>query len=126
MKLARLIDPEFQKSLSSLSKQQLPLKVAYKLRNVLKKVEEEINIYEDLRKEALNRYGKKKEDGTLETNESNNVLFSSKEEMISFLKEIGELTSSEVEMPSISVDELGENIKLSAEDILNLDGFLVD
>jgi hypothetical protein len=126
MKLARLIDPEFQKSLSSLTKEKLPLKVAYKLRNVLKKVEEQLNIYEDIRKEALNKYGKKKEDGTLETNEANNVIFASKEDMMGFLTELGDLTNLDVEMPTVAVDELGEAVQLSAEDIIHLDGFLID
>lgn len=126
MKLARLIDPEFQKALVALTKQQLPLKAAYKLRNVVKKVEQEFSTYEELRKGALDKYGKKKEDGSLETNEANNVIFSSKEEMISFIKELGDLTNEEVEIPTISVDELGEGVKISAEEITNLEGLLVD
>jgi len=126
MKLARLIDQGFQNSVRTLMKQPLPIKVAYKLRGVVKKAEEELNQYEEMRKEALQKYGKKKEDGSLDTTETNNVQFETRESMQDFLKDIGDLTNLDVDMATISVEELGGDIKLSTEDLMNLDGLLVD
>ena len=126
MKLARLIDQGFQNSVRTLMKQPLPIKVAYKLRGVVKKAEEELNQYEEMRKEALQKYGKKKEDGSLDITETNNVQFETRESMQDFLKDIGDLTNLDVDMATISVEELGGDIKLSTEDLMNLDGLLVD
>jgi hypothetical protein len=123
MKLARLIDPGFQKSITSLAKQSLPLKTAWLLRAVVKNVEGELIRYEELRKEALVKYGKKAEDGTVETDELHQVQFDQKG-MQAFAADIGDLVNIEVDLPTITLAELGEEVKLSVEDIMNLDGLL--
>lgn len=126
MKLARLIDSGFQNSVRTLMKQPLPLKAAYKLRGVVKKAEAELTQYEEMRKEALQKYGKKKEDGTLDTTETNNVQFETQETLQVFLKDIGDLTNVDVDMPAITLTELGADIRLSTEDLMNLEGLIVD
>jgi len=126
MKLARLIDSGFQNSVRTLMKQPLPLKAAYKLRGVVKKAEAELTQYEEMRKEALQKYGKKKEDGTLDTTETNNVQFETQETLQVFLKDIGDLTNVDVDMPAITLTELGDDIRLSTEDLMNLEGLIVD
>jgi len=107
-------------------KQPLPLKAAYKLRGVVKKAEAELTQYEEMRKEALQKYGKKKEDGTLDTTETNNVQFETQETLQVFLKDIGDLTNVDVDMPAITLTELGADIRLSTEDLMNLEGLIVD
>lgn len=125
MKLARLVDQGFQGSVRTLLKQPLPLKTAYKLRGVVKKVEEELNRYEEVRKEALQKYGTKKEDGSLELTETNQVQFEPAK-MQAFMTELSELTNLDIDVPTIMVNELGNDIVLSTEDLLNLEGLLVD
>ncbi len=123
MKLARLIDPGFQKSIASLAKQSLPLKAAWLLRGVIKNVEEELERYEELRKEALIKHGKKAEDGLIETDELNQVQFDEKG-MQAFAADIGSLVNIEINMPTITLAELGEEVRLNVEDIMNLEGLL--
>ena len=125
MKLAKLIDQGFQSSMRVLLKQPLPLKTAYKLRGVVKKIEEELGKYDEIRREALNKYGKKKEDGTLELTETNQVQFE-QDSMQAFLQDINELSSLDVDLPTVTVTELGDDLILSADDLINLDGLLVD
>jgi len=125
MKLAKLIDQGFQSSMRVLLKQPLPLKTAYKLRGVVKKIEEELGKYDEIRREVLNKYGKKKEDGTLELTETNQVQFE-QDSMQAFLQDINELSSLDVDLPTVTVTELGDDLILSADDLINLDGLLVD
>jgi hypothetical protein len=125
MKLAKLIDQGFQSAVRVLLKQPLPLKTAYKLRGVVKRVDEELGRYEEVRKKALQKYGNKKEDGTLELTETNQVQFEPAK-MQAFMMELGDLTNLDIDMPTIMINELGDDIVLSAEDLMNLEGLLVD
>lgn len=125
MKLARLIDIKFQSALVKLSKQDVPLSVAFKLKGINKVVNEELNKYEEVRKEALHKHGKKKEDGSLDLDDNNNVKFEGNS-LITFASEINELVSVEVNMASIKIADLGNNITMSMEDLLALEGLIED
>lgn len=124
MKLASLINENFQKALLKLTEQPLPAKTAFKLKGITKKVKEEVNSYEDLRKEALNRFGRKKENGELDLADNGHVLFE-QEAMQEFIKYLQELMTQEIEITSISIKDLGD-ISLTADDLLNLDELIVE
>ena len=125
MKLARLVDERLHLTLEKLSKEPLPLKVAFRLKGIIKIVGEEYAKYDEVRKEALARHGNKKEDGSLETDGHNNVKFS-QEAMNDFIKEIGELSNMEIEVPTIKLSELGDNIKITLEDVNQLEGIVIE
>lgn len=125
MKLARLVDERLHSTLQKLSKESLPLKTAFRLKGIIKLVNEEFNKYDEVRKEALQRHGDKDEAGNLKTDEQGNVKLS-KEGMHNFLSELSELTSMDIDCPTIKISELGDNICLTQQDVDMLDGIVVE
>lgn len=124
MKLSRLIDPKFKASLTLLNSQKLPLKAAFKLKTIIKKIDEEYAKYDEVRLAALNQYGKKKDDGTLDLDQDGNVPLEG-DNAQAFVKELADLVNLEVEIPSLSVSELGDSITISSDELMLLD-FLVE
>ena len=125
MKLARLIDERLHAALGKLSGESLPLKTLFKLKGIIKTAREEYSKYEEVRREALQRHGDKAEDGSLKTNEQNNVQFS-EEGMKAFIAEINELANMEVELPTLTVAELGDKVQLTFEELESLEGIIVE
>lgn len=125
MKLARLIDERLHAALTKLSSEPLPLRTAFKLKGITKVAREEFAKYEEVRKEALQRHGQKNEDGSLKVNEHNNVMFD-EGGIKAFAAELNELTLLDVEIGSIKIDELGDKIVLTAEDLEHLEGIIVE
>jgi hypothetical protein len=123
VKLAKMITPDFQKAIEVLIKQPLPLKTAYKMRNIVKKINSELDTYYSVRKELLNKYGKKKSDGSLDIKDDV-VQFDDKNLKL-FMKDVEELNSIEVELDPISIEEIGDSFILSAKDLIILEGILV-
>lgn len=126
MKLARLADPRFHEALNKLAAANLPVKTAFKLKGVVKKVREEYSKYEEVRLAALNKYGKKKEDGSVEMNDKQEVQFAESADMIKFATELQELSSVEIDLPTISLSDLGENVTLNMDDVDMLEGLIVE
>jgi len=124
MKLAKLIDPLFQKTMQTLLKQPLPIKTAFKLRGIIRKIDEEVSKYEDVRKDALNKHGKKNTDGTLDLKAG--VVQFEDGGANNFIKDISELTSMDIDLSTITIEELGEDLTLSTGDLIVLDGIIVD
>jgi len=122
MKLARLLDDNLHLALAKLNAQTLPLKTAFALKGIQKKMQEELVKYEECRKEALQKYGKKDEAGNLVLGENNSVTFDDEQRM-EFIKELNELVNIEIEVGKISVDALGD-AKISVEELMSLDGLV--
>lgn len=120
MKLAKIIDPRFTNSFKKLTAEALPLKTAFKLKDTAKKIEEAFTKYEELRKVAINKYGKKDDKDTLVMDENGNVEFAD-DQMELFIKELQELVNVEVEVAKIKIDDLGDGLKLSAEELMFLE-----
>ena len=125
MKLARLVDERLHSALTKLSKEALPLKIAFRLKGITKLVNEEYTKYDEVRKEALKRHGKYSSEGDLITNEQGNVELSP-EGMQAFLLELSELANMEIDCPTIKISELGDNICLTLQDVEMLDGIVIE
>lgn len=125
MKLSQLIDERLHAALQKLSTEPLPLKTAFKLKGTIKVVKEEFGKYEDVRKEALQRHGQKNEDGSLKINDQGNVQFSA-EGIQAFANEVGELTGLDVQVPTLTLAELGDKVTLSASELESLDGIIIE
>ena len=125
MKLSRIIDGRFHMALARLSAQPVPLKIAFKLKGIVAKVNEEMKKYEEVRSAALQKLGTKGEDGKLVVNEQNNVQMS-EEAMKQFATELNELGSTDIELPTVTLAELGDKTNLTAEDAMSLDGVIVE
>jgi len=125
MKLAKLIDERLHHALTKLGSEPLPLKTAFRLKGITKIAREEYAKYEEVRKEALQRHGLKNEDGSLNVNEHNNVQFSA-EGIKAFASELNDLTNMDIELPTLRIDELGDKIVLSVEELECLEGIIVE
>jgi len=126
MKLGTLIDPRFKAALAKLQAAPLPLKIAFKLRGVVKAIEKELQTYEDVRQAALQKHGLKDEAGKLLTNddEIKSVKFESEEAFKAFLKDLADLSSVEVEIPKVVVADIEEAVKLSSDELAMLEDLL--
>lgn len=120
MELKRLIDPQFQTALRKLASQDLPLKSAFLLKGIIKQVTDELNKYDEVRNEALKKYGTKNEDGTLQT-ENGSVQFTP-DNLKEFSVEMENLIGCEVMVGTISINDLGDKATLTTSDLLQLDG----
>lgn len=125
MKLLTLVNQDFRNALAKLARQPIPLKATFKLKGIIKRVEEEYKKYDECRQDALIRFGEKSEEGILQMDANNSVKLSA-DGMANFVKEIQELNSSEIDMPTISISELGENIAMTTEEIYLLDSVIVE
>lgn len=123
MKLSQLNNPVFQGTMKKLMGEPLPLKVAFKLKGISQKIDGEVQKYDEVRLAALKRFGNKKADGSLDTNEDGSVKLE-RDNLKQFATELQELLDSEVEVGSVRVDELGELIKLSVNELIVLDGVI--
>jgi len=126
MKLGTIIDSRFHEALNKLSQQSLPLRTVFKLKGIIKSVQSEYAKYEEVRQSALQKYGLKNEDGSLKMNDSKNVQFD-EEGLKAFAAELNDLTSLDVELPSVKLSELGSaNVSLTMAEVQLLDGLLVE
>jgi translation initiation factor 2 alpha subunit (eIF-2alpha) len=124
MKLSKLVDPKFKTALTLLNSQKMPLKTAFRLKTIIQTVEGELEKYEQVRVAALNSYGNKNEDGSLAVDENGNALLSG-DSAQAFVKELNDLLTTDVELPTISISELGNDLSLSSEELILLD-FIVE
>jgi hypothetical protein len=119
VKLSQLIDPNYQAILRKLSSQEIPLKTAFKLRGIVQNINAEVAKYEEVRTEALKRYGDKKEDGSLATDEKGTVGLSG-ENRDHFINELNALLLTDVSVGSIAPEELGDKASLTTQELIVL------
>jgi len=125
MKLSKLVDPQYQAILRKLGAQEIPLKTAFKLRGIIKVGNDELAKYEEVRGEALKRLGDKKEDGSLDIDEKGTVNLSGDNKQ-KFIDELNALLNTDISVGTIRLDELGDKVSLTTQDLLILDDLIVD
>jgi len=123
MKLARIVDPKFQETLRKLNQERLSLKVAFKLKGISKKVDDELNKYNELRITALEKFGDRDENGNLVLLEDGSVQLLKNTD--NFVKELNDLLNLEIELDTIDINSLDNDLKMSVEELMYLDGLLV-
>jgi len=125
MKLSKLVDPTFQAALKKLSTQDIPLKSAFKLKGVIKQVNEALTNYENVRVDALKRFGEKNDSGDLVVGEGGSVKLS-EDNAAGFVKELNELLNSDIDVGSVKVSELGDKLSIGTTELMALEDLLVD
>lgn len=126
MLLAKVVDPRFIEALNRLIKtEKLPIRVAFRLNSVAKKVNEALKTYDDVRQAKLNELGTKKEDGTLDQDEKGQIQFTP-ENLTKFATELGELVNEDINIGTIKLEALGEGIQISMADVEMLDGLIIE
>lgn len=123
MKLARIVDPKFQETLRKLNQERLSLKVAFKLKGISKKVDDELNKYNELRITVLEKFGDRDENGNLVLLEDGSVQLLKNTD--NFVKELNDLLNLEIELDTIDINSLDNDLKMSVEELMYLDGLLV-
>lgn len=106
MKIVDIIDPNFQGLLERLCKEQLPIKAAVKLSNVVQTVMQALSEYDEIRDSLFMKYGTKTEDGSVILNEDRTVKFT-EENLAKFAEEMQAVIQKEVTL----------NNKLNEEDL---------
>lgn len=115
---------EGQEVLQKLSNQALPGRVAFRIGRLLKRLEEVLTSYNEVRNSLLEKYAKKKEDGSFELNEKNEYQFD-EAHMKLFVEEMNKLVAEEttVEADPIKFSDI-EQLDFTPTDITLLEPFL--
>jgi hypothetical protein len=125
MKLGKLVDPNYREILRKLAAQEIPLRTAFKLRGIIKVSNDEFAKYEEVRADALKRFGDKNEDGSLNA-DANGTVKLSDENMKLFVNELNALLVLDVAVGKIKIDELGDKVILTANELMALDDLITE
>ena len=125
MKLARLTDTRLHAALRKLSSAAVPLRVAFKLKGIQVRVDGELKKFEEVRQGALDKFGKKDAEGKLVTRPDGTVEFE-EGQLQAFAAELNDLGQTDIDVSSVKVEELGDKVELSADELAFLDGILVE
>lgn len=122
MELYRIV--ESRESLKKLNTAEgLPFKTALSIAKSIKEIDEILQVYENKRKELINKYGEKDENGELVIKDDNVKLTN----RTAFVNEFNTLAMEDVdiEIKKISVDDLENVTSLTPSDINNI-SFLLE
>ena len=107
-----------------LSQKQLKARSAYTIAKILKAADAEMETFNNSRVDLIKKYGEKKEDGELNTDENGNVRILP-EALESFNTELKELldTSVEINANKVKIEDLGD-VEFTPAEIAQLDAFI--
>jgi hypothetical protein len=125
MKLSKLVDPQFQAVLRKLAAQEIPLRTAFKLKGIIKTGNDELAKYDEVRGDALKRFGDKKEDGSLDI-DANGAVQLSGDNKEQFVAELNALLASDINLGNVKLSELGDKVSLTTQELLNLEDLIVE
>jgi hypothetical protein len=113
-------------SIKKLSSKELPIQTSIKLAKLLKQLNLENEIFTNEYRKLFDKYAEKDEKGNIKF-ENNNAIALKKETIEEFKIKYNELMdySFNVDFSPISISEL-KDIQISADDLIALEGFVVD
>lgn len=120
MKLSEIVNvkPALEKIVASESS--LPIKVAYRLSKLLKKVSNEYDYFNTARITLVKKYGNETVDGNFEVSEENRKTFFS--DLSSLLEE----DVSDFSFQPISLSDIPDSVQLTVVEASTLESFFVD
>ena len=115
---------EGQEVLQKLSQQPLPGRAAFQIGRLLKKLEEILNSYNDVRLKLVEKYAKRKENGEFDLNEKNEYQFTV-ENMQAYVEELNTMIADEVEVEAnpINFKDI-EKLEFTAAEATYLEPFI--
>ena len=124
MKLFQIFDQNFLDSFRELKSQRLPLKTSIKLASVSRKIKEEAEILDAVRKDLLESLSEKDDNGKAVI--ENKQFKLSPEAAVKFSEQLKEVLNTEIDIEKIKVSDLGDisKIELSALDVEALSGVI--
>lgn len=109
--------------LLKLSNIQLPVRTSYVISRNIKKIEKELEIYNEERQKLLDKYAEKNEDGSLKVDE-NDQLKIPNENLKAWNKDINELLDIEIDIDIHKFnikDLLNSNCEITANELILID-----
>ena len=112
-----------KESLGVLANAKMPIGVAYRINKIVKQANEELQETEKIRREIINKYGKKDENGELIVDKNNGTF--EIEDRAAFNKEVALLFAEVCEFSGEPIDvKLLDNISMSSQEISAIEPFL--
>ena len=110
---------DFRKAYNFFNEIKLPLKAAYKLTKIKQAVEKETEYYGEKFQEIVDTYAKKDENGNLMYNEDGSQILIKDGMVMECNQKLEELHNLEigVENYNLTIDDLGEGIEVTTEDL---------
>lgn len=109
MKIAAMINQDFQAAVLALGNQRLAMPVAYKLKKILKRINEELTNYNELLGKLQETH--KAQDGVVNQE--------------AFMKDYIELVNMDVPVDQISIKDI-EHVSISTKDLVVLEPILLE
>lgn len=125
MLLGVLTTSEFQSALRKLASQPLPPQTAFKLKRIIKLVNEETKNFDEIRNDIIDSYAVRDTNNTIQTLPGGAVQLNL-DLKPEWSKKLEELYKLEIELPTISIKDLNDGVKLSAEELLILDSIVTE
>lgn len=111
MKLAAMLNQDFQNALLALGNERVSMPTAYRLKKIVKQINDELGTYNELLAKIQAKH-KPAEEGAQVNQEA-------------FMKDYLELVNMEIETPKIKLSEL-QNATITTKDLVILDPVLED
>lgn len=108
--------------LNALSGAKLKARTAFQVGKLLREIEKEVQTFEKARADAVQKYGTFNDDGTVKTDENNQILFKDDDAMKAFVDEVTELLNTTVTLNAekIRLDDI-ENVDFTPGQILEME-----
>lgn len=106
-------------ALAKINASELGIKTSFKIAKAIKKVEENLSLYNSEKKKLFSKYGEKKEDGELNIDENGQLRIL---DSISFNRDLEELNNIEVELEveKLDIEELN-GVVLTPGEVITID-----
>lgn len=110
---------EFNRNVEFFSNANLPLKGAYKINKIRKALEKEADFYAEKFREIIDTYAKKDDNGEIVFNEDGSEIIIKEESLEECNKALEDLYGLEVEVENynLTVDDLGENVECTPDQL---------
>lgn len=111
-------------SLKQLSSKPLKARVAFTVARIIKDADVEVTNFNDARTDLITKYGEKNEDGSLKTDEKNNVQIV-REQVDDFNKELTELLGTTITLNAnkIKFEDI-DSLQFTPAEIITLEPFI--
>lgn len=129
MKLARVLDKHFEMSMGKLIVAPLPLAASMKLKKILKKIDEEISIYNRSKQETLVRLVGLDKNGKLNKKEDGSLDFKTPEDKQSFVDDHAQIYDLTFDLPeTLKASDLGKSLDgiLTTADLISLEDIITE
>lgn len=95
------------------------MRAALHIKKTTEAITSETEMYHKIRMDAIKKYAETNENGDVVSDENGNIKFKSQDNLQSFLKELKELSDTDIVIPKIPLQYV-ENINISTDKLMYL------